>query len=626
MDTTKGITGGVREHSGSCVAPIRRVLEFCIVPALIGASLLLASCSGGGTSDGTKTLEILWTNDTHGYFVPMYHAEYYEVDSYAQTAATEGTVGGYARIAAMVKDLKSKSSDVVFVDGGDTFDGSPVAQMTQGAAVIPILNAMGYDAMVPGNRDFGWNKETFLALTKGGTTTGALNNGIASPGITTPGIKFPVVAANLLDADTLQLIFPPYTITKTTNLKVAFIGMTSPLAGGTRKANGSQGFLVLGQTPQTATVAAGANVPAGFQVEDQISALAAQIRQTERPDLVVVISHMGYFQDRKFASRSTGIDVIVGAHTHHNITDAPTIPNKDGSISVVVVQAGSHGKYLGKLDLQVKDAKVTGYANALLRINAANAPVPDPTIQAMADAAYAPFKAQFDRVVGYTTVPIIRRGDVQSTMGNFLADVVAGIFGTELSSASGIRYGSTIPGSVAKPGPITYGDIMNVVSTNSGGNAMYVRTMTGAAIVTSINNGLNQEYGTDIYNWGGGDVTRYTKNVKYTFNITAANNAHIVNLSVIDKDGVVVPMVVNGVNNSANQARVFTYAGTSGALTEMVASPLTAVDQIAAYIQRLPGATVSPKIDDRAVCLDKAAQPSTPLQSAAAQCPGPNGT
>ena len=594
--------------------------------ALAGIALLAAGCGGGGGSDGTKQLQILWTNDTHGYFVPSYHAEYYEVDSYAQTAATEGMVGGYARIAAMVKDHRARSSDVVFVDGGDTFDGAPVAQMTQGAAVIPILNAMGYDLMIPGNRDFAWNKESFLAVTKGGTTTGAVNNGINSPGITSPGLAFPIIAANLLDAETRQHVFPRYYIKQTPNVKIAFIGLTSPLAGNSRRANGSQGFLVQGQTPQTATAAAGGTVPAGFLIEDEISALAAQIRQTERPDLVVVVSHMGYFQDRKFASRSTGIDVIVGAHTHHNITDSPAIPNKDGSANVIVTQAGSHGKYLGRLDLQIKERKVTGHATTLLRVNAANAPNPDPVVQALAEAAYAPFRAKFEQVVGYTTVPIIRRGDVQSTMGNFLSDSVADILGTELSTAFGIRYGSSVPGSAARPGPITYGDVLNMVSPNIGSNAMYVRTMTGAAIVSTINTGLNQEYGADIYNWGGGDVTRFNKNVKYTFNITAANNAHIVDLTVTDKNGAKWPMVVNGVGNAANQTRVFTLAATSGTLREQVDSPMTAVDQIVAYIQRQPGATVSPKIDDRAVCLDKAAQPPAPLQSAAAQCPGPNGT
>jgi S-sulfosulfanyl-L-cysteine sulfohydrolase len=556
----------------------------------------------------------------------LYHAEYYEIDSYADTAATEGAVGGYARIAALVNDLKAKSKNVVFVDAGDTFDGSPVAQMTQGAAVIPVLNAMGYDVMIPGNRDFAWNKESFLAVTKGGTTTGTVNNTINSPGITSPGLSFPIIAANLLDADTSQPVFPRYLIKQTPTLKIAFIGLTSPLAGNTKKANSAQGFLVQGQTPQTATAAAGPVTPAGFQIEDDISALAAQIRQAENPDLVVVLSHMGYFQDRKFASRSTGIDVIVGAHTHHIITDPPAIPNADGSKNVIVVQSGSHGKYLGKLDLTVQNKQVVSFGNALIRVNAANAPTPDPKVQALVDTAYAPFKAKFDQVIGYTTGTITRRGDVQSTMGNFLSDTVSSIFGTALSSAAGIRYGASIPGSTAKPGPITYGDVMNMVSPNIGSNAMYVSTMTGTQILSTLTTGLNQEYGADIYNWGGGDVTRFNKNVKYTYKISAADGAHIVNLTVTDTTGIAYPMVVDGVSNSANLARVFTFAGTSGAASGLVKSPLTAVDQIVAYIQKQPGSTVAPKLDDRAVCLDKAAQPPTPLQSGAAQCPGPNGT
>jgi len=604
---------------------LRKRLKICgrlLAPVLVTSSLVLGGCGGG--SDATPEVaavptvpfEILWTNDTHGYFVPTYHAEYTEVDSYATTAATEGTVGGYARIAAMVKKFKAQTPDTVFVDGGDTFDGSPVAQLTQGAAVIPILNAMGYDAMVPGNRDFAWDKQSFLAVTKGGTTTGTINNGVTSPGITSPGIKFPIVAANLLDATTLQPVFPRYVIKKTPNLKIAFIGITSPLAG-------SKGFLVEGQTPPSGTTAAGANVPAGFRIEDEISSLAATIRQVDNPDLIVVLSHMGYYQDRKFASRSTNIDVIVGAHTHHNVTSPPAIPNADGTRKVVVTQAGSHGKYLGKLDLQVSGKRVVSYTNELVRVTAANAPVPDAAVQALVDAAYAPFKAQLDTVVGYTTTVIERRGDTQSTMGSFLADAVASIFGTDISSSPGIRYGSSIPGSVAKPAQITYGDVVNMISPNTNNNAWSVGTTTGTAILSSISGALNNEYGPDIYTWGGGDVTRYNGKVKYTYNITAADNAHVVDLTVTDTAGVAWPLVEKGVSNAANLAKVFTSSGSSGT---PVASPLTAVDQIVAYIKSQPNATVGPKIDDRAVCLDKAKQAPAEFQAGFYQCRGPNGT
>jgi S-sulfosulfanyl-L-cysteine sulfohydrolase len=305
----------------------------------ITTALAMSGCGGdsssstpvaAATTTPTVALEILWMNDTHGYFVPTYHAEYTEVDSYATTAATEGTVGGYARIAGMVKGFKAKATDALFVDGGDTFDGSPIAQLTQGTAVVPVLNKMGIDVGIPGNRDFAWNKESFLAVAGCNvvgvdctipptfTTTGVAggNNGFSgdpvtvAPGTSTPGLSYPLIAANLLDAVTQLPVLPRYYIKQTPNLKIAFIGITSPLAGSTKKADGTAGFLVEGALT-------GSTTPNGFKIENEISSLAATIRQKENPDLIVVISHMGYFQDRKFASRSTGIDVIVGAHTHH---------------------------------------------------------------------------------------------------------------------------------------------------------------------------------------------------------------------------------------------------------------------------------------------------------------------
>ena len=112
------------------------------------ASVVLV-CILGGTasakSDGeTQYIRLIWTNDTHGFFVPVWHAEFEELDSYEGTAATEGKVGGYANIKSLADELRKPYANSLFVDSGDTFDGSPVAQKTSGLAVIPILNAMEY--------------------------------------------------------------------------------------------------------------------------------------------------------------------------------------------------------------------------------------------------------------------------------------------------------------------------------------------------------------------------------------------------------------------------------------------------------------------------------------------------
>ncbi len=525
----------------------------------LGAVLLLAGCGSSNSSGEGERLQILWVNDTHGYFLPVYHAEFEETSSYAATAATEGKVGGYAQIKTLVNKYKAQNPNSLFLDGGDTFDGSPVAQMTRGDAVMPVLNAMGYDAMVPGNRDFAWSKADFLRVT-----------GMAT---------FPIVCANLQDSTTSQSVFPRYIIKQLPTLKVAIIGVTSPLAAGTA------GFQLVGGSGASA-----------FAIESQIATLAAQIRQDHNPDLVIVLSHLGWLQDRKFASRSLGIDAIVGAHTHHNIFDAgPLVPNADGSRNVIVVQAGSHGKFLGKLDLWVRDQKVVNYQNELVRVVSKDI-TPDPTVLALAQQAYAPFAAYLDRVIGTSTSTLVRRGDVQSTMANFLTQALTDIYGTDTASHFGIRYGSSVV-----PGPVTVGDVWNMVSPNIGGNGMYVSTQTGTQIKTTLNNGLNQEYGADIYNWGGGDVTRFNGRVKYTYKVNAPDNKHIVDLSVTTTAGEKVDLVANGVDVPANLARVFTFASTNGTAAAMVPST-TAVEEIVKYIERK--GTISSILDNRTVRLD----------------------
>jgi len=291
--------------------------------------------------------------------------------------------------------------------------------------------------------------------------------------------------------------------------------------------------------------------------------------------------------------------VILGAHTHHNLYEEHLVKDKSGKRDVVVVQAGSHGKFLGKLDLEVQSgngnnrpSKIRVSDYELIRVIADDI-VPDATVQALADAAYAPFAAELDRVIGTTDVVIARRGDVQSTMANLLTDAWAAVYGTDLSRHFGIRYGSSIV-----PGPITVGDVWNMVSPNIGGNGMYVGSTNGAFVFGQINGGLNREYGDDPYDFAGGDVTRFNGNVSYTYKVNANDDQHVVDLKVGSDY-----LVQDGVANPANLAKTYTYAGSApaGSGTPRL-STTTAVDEIVNYIEA-QGA-VSSGIDGRTKRLD----------------------
>ena len=547
-------------------ACIHASVAFLVVAAAV---LFFAGTASANNDSETQYIRLLWTNDTHGFFVPVWHAEFEELDSYEGTAATEGKVGGYANIKALADKLRAPYPNSLFMDSGDTFDGSPVAQKTSGLGVIPVINAMGYDAMTPGNRDFAYGKAKFLE---------------AAAAITAPYLSM-----NLRDEDTGELVLDPYLIKDLPGgMRVAIIGVTHPLS--------TTGF-VHGENlaPRSSYEA--------FQVAKELTRLVARIRAEYHPDLVVALSHFGYLQDIKLASEQRGLDVILGAHTHHNIFEQHLVKDKSGKRDVVVVQAGSHGKYLGKLDLEVKHkhkrhSKIRVSNYELIRVTAdrliADDIVPDATVQALAENAYAPFAAELDRVIGTTDVVIARRGDVQSTMANLLTDAWSEIYGTDLSRHFGIRYGSSIV-----PGPITVGDVWNMVSPNIGGNGMYVGTTNGAFVYGQINGGLNREYGDDPYDWAGGDVTRFNNNVTYTYKVNAPDDQHIVDLKVGDDY-----LVQDGVVNAGNLAKTYTYAGSAPAGSGTPRrSDTTAVEEIIKYIEDHAG-PISSGIDGRTQRLD----------------------
>lgn len=514
---------------------------------------------GNGQGDTTDQVRLLWTNDTHGFFLPVYHAEPDNLDAYAGIAATEGKLGGYAQIATLVKKLKPQRVNALFMDSGDTFDGSPIAQLTRGEQVIPVLNAMGYDAMVPGNRDFAFGKADFLRVTK--------------------LINFPIVASTLRDEDTGELVFPAYHVMNLPTKKVVVIGLVHPFV--------TAGFVLGEQLSPDGS-------PDGYNVADEISALVAEIRAKEKPDLVVALSHFGMLQDVKFAGQQTGIDVILGGHTH-DVTPTPLVVQGQDGRDVVVVQAGSHGVYLGKLDVRIQgNNHIVTIADFSVERIISKDVKPDKKVLQLANEAYAPFKTMLDRQIGYTSTTIWRRGEVQSNMANLLTDAYSSIFGADLSQFRGIRYGATII-----PGAISVGDVWNMVSPNWGNNQIFVGTQKGAVVRNILNNLLNQEYGTDPYLWPGGDVMRFNGNVKYTYRVNVPDDQHLVDLKIGDDI-----LVQNGVANTTNLDKFYTYASTTPMPngTPTVVPDTTAVDEIVKYIETQQ--MISPVLDDRTQRLD----------------------
>jgi 2',3'-cyclic-nucleotide 2'-phosphodiesterase (5'-nucleotidase family) len=268
-------------------------------------------------------LRILWTNDTHGYLSPLYHREEGD-DQYMDRARREGKIGGFAYIASIINRQRQEFPDrTLLFDSGDSWHGTVVPVRLGGSPVVQVMNAMGYDAMVPGNVEFFYDQTTLEHL-------------IASA-------EFPIVAANFYDADWGERVklnnLHPYAIKKVNGLKIAVIGMTY------------HWMSKVAHHPQWSF---------GLRTEE-IQADIDRLKNQEQADLIIMLSHMGWEADARYAELVNGIDIIVGAHTHDILYRPTVVHNKQSERSVLVVQSGSHGKMLGQLDLRIHDRRITSF-------------------------------------------------------------------------------------------------------------------------------------------------------------------------------------------------------------------------------------------------------------------------
>ena len=235
----------------------------------------------------SQYIRLIWTNDTHGFFVPVWHAEFEELDSYEGTAATEGKVGGFANIKTLADNLRKPYPNSLFVDSGDTFDGSPVAQKTSGLDVIPVINAMGFDAMTPGNRDFAFGKAKFLEATA--------------------AITAPYLSMNLRDADTGELVFDPYIVKELDGgMRVAIVGVSHPFS--------TNGFVHGEDLARRSSRDA-------FLVAKELTQLVANIRaQHQRPNKSCRDKRNNYWKEQHRAVKfhKTGLGVELNGYEQAN--------------------------------------------------------------------------------------------------------------------------------------------------------------------------------------------------------------------------------------------------------------------------------------------------------------------
>ena len=397
--------------------------------------------------------------------------------NFDEAAAKFGSVGGFAHLKTLVDRIRADRGDgnSLLLDGGDTWQGSGTAYWTRGMDMVGACNLLGVDVMT-GHWEFTYLDEEVIKNVeafKGDFV--AQNVKVREEALF--DYRFPDFGGFDEDAG---LAFKPYTIKEVGGVKVAIIGQAFPY---TPIAN-PQRFI-----PDWT-----------FGIQDgHMQEMVDQVREEEKPDLVVVISHNGMDVDLKMASRVTGIDVIFGGHTHDGMP-APTIV-ENASGKTLVTNAGSNGKFLGVMDLDVKDGKLRDYRYRLLPVFS-NLLEPNAEMVNYINETRAPYKDKLEEKLATAEQTLFRRGNFNGTFDQVICDALIKVNDAQISLSPGFRWGTTVlPGQT-----ITMDNVMDQTCITY--PETYRREMKGSEIKAILEDVCDNLFNTDPYVQQGGDMVR----------------------------------------------------------------------------------------------------------------------
>ena len=374
---------------------------------------------------------------------------------FAALAKTYGKIGGLDRMATLVKAIRAaRPGRVLLLDGGDTWQGSYTSNLSKGADMVEAMNALGVEAM-SAHWEFTYGAERVKEL-------------VAK-------LKFPFLAGNVRDTEWNEDVFKSTQVFERGGVKIAVIGQAFPY---TPVANPR--YMI----PKWS-----------FGIQEERVAKHVADARAGGADLVVLLSHNGFDVDRKMAGRVQGIDVILSGHTH----DAVPAAIKIGK--TLLIASGSHGKFLSRLDLDVKEKRVAGYRYRLIPLFA-DAIKPDPEMAALIAKIRAPHEAALKKVLGKTDSLLYRRGNFNGTFDDLICQALLAERDAEVALSPGFRWGvSILPGA-----DITAEDVYTQTAITYP-NA-YRTEMAGAFLKEVLEDVADNLFNPDPYYQQGGDMVR----------------------------------------------------------------------------------------------------------------------
>lgn len=394
-----------------------------------------------------RRLTILQLNDLHGYLEP--HPEVFR----GRGRFHYRNCGGLARIAGLFKQVRAERPGAVLaLDNGDTFHGTFAAVQSKGEAMLPLMNALAFDAMTL-HWEFAYGPAHVRRLAA--------------------ELAYPMLASNIFEKESGRTMFEPSCVIERGGLRIGIVGVASNIVDKSMPPQYAEGVrFTLGNT--------------------ELPGHVERLRTNDKVDLVVVLSHLGFAQDAKLAAEVHGIDALISGHTHNRLSEPVWVGRTP------IIQSGCHGSFVGRLDLTVDGGQITDVRHELIcideRIEA------DAEMASMVDHVMAPHRAFLGQVVGQAQAPLDRATSLEATMDNVLLDAIAAAAGTRLAFSNGWRYGAPI-----LPGDVTMEHLWNIVPTQA---PISTVDLTGEELRTMLEANLERTYSPDPYCQMGGFVKR----------------------------------------------------------------------------------------------------------------------
>lgn len=344
--------------------------------------------------DGKTTVTLLITTDIHAQLFT--HDEFF----WENNQAVYKKRGGMAVLKTMIDSFRKKNPNTIVYDGGDYFHGHAVASLTEGEALIPIFNKLGYDLMLPGNWEVVYKKKKML-----------FDMGHANAAKICANMWH-----NTKDENNGELVYQPYWIKYIAGVKIGVIGYTDHLIPKRQSPAYSEGLKF-------------------EHAEKNVAKYVKLLREVEGCAVVLIATHMGLAQQVGLANNPVceGVDMILGADTHERVR----VPIQGKYTKVI--ECGAFGSFLGKLDLEIEKGKLISTNYQLLDVDPAKYPA-DKEMQQLVEKAYEPFKKEMQTVIGTSKTPLVRYFVMETPMDNLITDAIKWKFKPDIALSNGFRF------------------------------------------------------------------------------------------------------------------------------------------------------------------------------------------